>query len=78
MARQWVRSISLSTMDSGDKRGGWGVWCRFIVMVVDCTPVERDRESVGGKDIGRAVVKPIVAVQRERHDKETIVAVKMD
>ncbi len=73
-----MRSISLSTMDSGDKRGGWDVWCGFIVMVIDCTPVETNRELVGGKDIGRAVVKPVVAVQHERHDKETIVAVKTD
>jgi hypothetical protein len=47
-------------------------------MVVDCTPVETDRESVGGKDISGAVIKPILAVQRERHDEETIVAVKTD
>ncbi len=70
-----MRSISLSTMDSG---GGWDVWCGFIVMVVDCAPVETDRESVGGKDISGAVIKPILAVQCERHGKETIVAVETD
>jgi hypothetical protein len=40
--------------------------------------VEVDWEGVGRKNIGRAVVKPIVAIQGERHFKKTIVAIEAD
>ncbi len=40
--------------------------------------VEVDREGVGRTNIGRAVVKPIVAIQGERNFKKTIMAIKAD
>jgi hypothetical protein len=47
-------------------------------VVVELELVEADREFVGCKNVSRAVVKPVVAIQGERHLKKAIVAIEAD
>jgi hypothetical protein len=55
-----------------------GIILRVKWVVVELASVEADRKFVSCKNVGRAVVKPVVAIQGERHLKKAIVAIEAD